>query len=72
MEVTHLTSDGFKTMSKLYAINEGEALKKLEAMTDEEFNKFLASCPQRVQLLVRGGMVEWKKVLPAWYMIIPF
>lgn len=46
------------------------ALKKLEAMPEAEFQTFLKSLPQRVQLLVRGGMVEWKKVLPEWYIKI--
>ena len=44
-----------------------EALKKLENMTDDKFDKFFISLPYRTQLLVRGGMVDWKESLPAWY-----
>ena len=43
------------------------ALISLENMTDEEFNKFLVSLPQRVQLLVRANFVNWREVLPIWY-----
>ena len=44
-----------------------DALKALESMSDEEFNAFLGSLPSRVQLLVRGRMVDWREVLPEWY-----
>ena len=46
-----------------------EALKALEAMTDQEFNEFLGSLPARVQLLVKGRMVDWREVLPEWYIL---
>ncbi len=49
-----------------------EALAALEAMTDEKFNAFLSKCPQRVQLLVRSRMVNWREVLPEYYQILPF
>ena len=44
-----------------------QALQKLKAMTDKEFNIFLKSLPQRVQIAVRGGLVDWKQALPQWY-----
>ena len=44
-----------------------DALKKLEAMSDQEFDTFLASLPERVGLLVRSRMVDWREVLPEWY-----
>lgn len=49
-----------------------EALNKLEQMTDNEFKKFFDKLPSRVQLLVRSGMVNWRKVLPEWYINNPF
>lgn len=49
-----------------------EALKSLEAMNDKEFNIFLKKCPNRVQLLVRGRMVDWREVLPDYYIKLPF
>ncbi len=55
----------------LYA-TEAEALIALEKMTDEEFNRFLQKCPERVQMLVRSHMVDWQEILPEWYMILPF
>jgi len=45
-----------------------EALKKLEAMTELEFNAFLSALPARVGLLVRGGMADWREVLTEWYL----
>lgn len=45
-----------------------EALNILEKMTDIKFNIFLDSLPLRVQLCVRGGLVDWKTTLPEWYL----
>ena len=42
------------------------ALEQLEAMNDEDFNTFLSSLPERVQMLVRSGMADWREVLPQW------
>jgi hypothetical protein len=42
-------------------------LQILEAMPEEEFQKFFQSLPARVQLLVNGGLCDWKIVLPQWY-----
>lgn len=44
-------------------------LQSIEAMSEEDFQAFFASCPSRVQLLVRGGMVNWREVLPQYYKI---
>ena len=43
------------------------ALKILEQMADEEFNTFLGKCPQRTQMIVKGGLVDWREALPGWY-----
>jgi len=45
-----------------------EALKILEKMTDKEFDGFLKNLPNRVHLLLKAGFVDWKKVLPQWYL----
>jgi len=44
-----------------------KALLVLDTMPDEQFNRFLQWTPARVQMLVRGKMVEWRDVLPSWY-----
>lgn len=44
-----------------------DALKILEAMPEDKFQAFFKALPQRVQLLVRGGLVNWREVLPQWY-----
>jgi hypothetical protein len=44
-----------------------EALTKIEYMTNKEFHAFFESLPARVKLLVKAGMVNWKEVLPEWY-----
>ncbi len=44
-----------------------QALKILEDMPDSEFNIFLDNLPQRTQLCVKGRMVDWRDVLPEWY-----
>jgi len=43
------------------------ALGILENMPDDEFNEFLNNLPMRTQLCVKGGLVNWKDVLPDWY-----
>ena len=44
-----------------------EALKELENLSDEAFNIFLEGLPSRVKLMVKGRMVDWREVLPDWY-----
>lgn len=44
-----------------------KALLIIETMPDDQFNRFLMTTPPRVQMLVRGRMCDWKKVLPQWY-----
>lgn len=48
-------------------MSESMALKALEAMPEADFQAFFKSLPSRVQLLVRGGMQNWRDVLPQWY-----
>ena len=44
-----------------------DALEILEKMPENEFQKFFKSLPYRVQLCCKGGLVDWKEVLPQWY-----
>ena len=44
-----------------------QALKTLEAMPEDEFQTFFTSLPTRTQFIVKSGFVDWKKVLPPWY-----
>ena len=48
-------------------MEKSKALKLLEAMPDQEFNAFLSGLPARVGMLVRSRMVDWREVLPEWY-----
>ena len=47
-----------------------QALQVLEEMPDGEFNEFLDELPMRTQLCVKGGLVNWRDVLPEWYIKI--
>lgn len=42
-------------------------LLELEALPETEFQAFFAWLPERVRLLVRGRVVDWREVLPEWY-----
>jgi hypothetical protein len=44
-----------------------DALIILEAMPEPEFQAFYAKLPGRTRLLVGGGLVDWREVLPSWY-----
>lgn len=48
-------------------MNEAEALQRLKAMSDAEFDDFFKLLPPRVQLCVKGGLVDWREALPQWY-----
>ncbi len=48
-------------------MTEAVAIKRLETMPEADFQKFFKSLPARVQLLVKGGMVDWKTALPQWF-----
>lgn len=48
-------------------MSNAEALKELETMSTQRFNSFLLTLPERVQMLVRSGMCNWREVLPEWY-----
>ena len=43
------------------------ALKILEEMPEKKFQDFFKSLPLRVQLCCKGGLVDWREVLPYWY-----
>lgn len=42
------------------------ALLKLEAMTNEQFDEFLSTVPQRTQMLIRARISNWREVLPQY------
>lgn len=44
-----------------------QALAKLEAMSEDEFQTFFHTLPVRVQWLVKSGAVRWQDALPQWY-----
>ena len=44
-----------------------EAIKVLEEMPEDDFQSFFKGLPGRVQLLVKGGMVDWRECLSDWY-----
>ena len=48
-------------------MTEQEALNILEEMEEELFQAFFQSLPIRTQLCCKGGLVNWKEVLPRWY-----
>ena len=48
-------------------MNKKEALVILETMPEKQFQAWFKELPHRVRLMVRGGMVNWKEVLPIWY-----
>jgi len=43
------------------------ALHILAAMTDDEFDSFFQKLPPRTQLILKGGLADWREVLPEWY-----
>ena len=55
------------TAIKNTAMTKIEALKILEAMPEDSFQVFFKSLPSRVQLIVKGGLADWREVLPEWY-----
>jgi hypothetical protein len=44
-----------------------EATKILEEMPENDFQLFFKKLPYRVQLLVKGGLVDWRECLSGWY-----
>ncbi len=44
-----------------------EAIKVIEEMSEDKFQAFFRGLPGRTQLLVRGGMVDWRECLADWY-----
>ncbi len=45
-------------------------LQELEQLPEKEFQAFFATLPERVKLCVRGGLVDWRAVLPEWYELV--
>ena len=54
-------------MQRADEARESRALRMLEEMPEEDFQKFFKSLPARVQLVVKGGMSDWRVVLPQWF-----
>ena len=48
-------------------MSEQEAIKTLEEMPEDKFQAFFKGLPGRVQLLVKGGLVDWRECLANWY-----
>ena len=48
-------------------MTEAKALSILKAMPEPEFQKFFKGLPARVQLIIKGGLANWRQVLPEWY-----
>jgi len=44
-------------------------MKTIENISDEEFNTFFKQLPERVKLSVKGGLGDWKEILPEWFNI---
>ena len=44
-----------------------EAIKTIEDMPEDKFQAFFKGLPARVQLCVRGGLVDWRECLAGWY-----
>ena len=50
------------------SLAEAKVLKTLEEMPEEEFQAFFKSLPYRTRLCCQGGLVDWREVLPYWYL----
>ena len=48
-------------------MNEKEALTQLENMPEPDFQAWFEKLPGRVKLCCKGGLVNWREVLPQWY-----
>jgi len=44
-----------------------EAIKIVENMPEDKFQDFFKGLPTRVQLCVKGGLVDWRECLATWY-----
>ena len=44
-----------------------EALIVLENMPEKQFQEWFRALPCRVRLMVGGGLVNWREILPIWY-----
>jgi hypothetical protein len=66
-KATHKSEEAFG-YSHVEAMMKLLALQELKSMTEDKFQTFFESLPERVKMLVRGGMTKWESVLPAWYL----
>ena len=48
-------------------MSKAEAIKALEEMPEDEFQTFFKGLPGRTQLLIKGGLVDWRECLADWY-----
>lgn len=48
-------------------MSKNEAIRALELMPEDKFQAFFKGLPGRVQLLVSGGLVDWRDCLADWY-----
>lgn len=46
-----------------------DILTELKALSNEQFDAFFITLPLRVQMLIKGKMVDWREVLPQYYKI---
>ena len=44
-----------------------EALIVLENMPEKQFQEWFGDLPYKVRLMVGGGLVNWREILPIWY-----
>ena len=49
-------------------MTETQALNILEQMPEPEFQAFFKKLPERTKLILKGGLANWKEVLPGWYL----
>lgn len=49
------------------AMTKEKALAILNSMPEPEFQAWFQKLPVRVRLCVGGGLVNWRDVLPEWY-----
>jgi len=49
-------------------MSKNEAIKTLEEMPEDQFQAFFKRVPGRVQLLVKGALVDWRECLADWYL----
>ena len=48
-------------------MTKAQALTILEELDEDEFQRWFTSLPQRVQMIVKARFVDWREILPEWY-----